>query len=180
MRIYTRTGDDGTTALFGGQRVNKDDLRLEAYGTLDELNAVVGMLGEHPACSEDRPWLRTLQNDLFNLGSHLATVDPEMARHLPALPEGRIAEMEQWMDERDAQLPELRSFILPGGHPAVAAAHVCRTVSRRAERRVVALARVSDVPSTIPSYLNRLSDVFFVWSRWISLQTGTEEVLWTK
>ena len=180
MRIYTRTGDDGTTALFGGQRVNKDDLRLEAYGTLDELNAVLGMLGEHPACAEERTWLRTLQNDLFNLGSHLATVDPEMAQHLPALPETRIQEMEQWMDERDAQLPELRSFILPGGHPAVAAAHLCRTVSRRAERRVVALARVADVPSTIPSYLNRLSDTFFVWGRWLSLQTGTEEVLWTK
>ena len=160
--------------------MNKDDLRLEAYGTLDELNAVLGALGEHAECSAEKAWVRTLQNDLFNLGSHLATADPEMAKHLPALPEGRVAEMEAWMDERDAKLPELRSFILPGGHPAVAAAHLCRTVSRRAERRVVALARAADVPSVIPAYLNRLSDLFFVWGRWISLQTGTAEVLWTK
>ena len=180
MRIYTRTGDDGTTALFGGKRVNKDDLRLEAYGTLDELNAFLGALGEHEVCAEDRAWVRTLQHDLFNLGSHLATVDPEMAQHLPPLPTRRIDEMEAWMDARDTELPELRSFILPGGHPAVAAAHICRTVSRRAERRVVALARVSEVPSTIPSYLNRLSDVFFVWSRWISFKSGSDEVLWTK
>ena len=180
MRIYTRTGDDGTTALFGGQRVNKDDLRLEAYGTLDELNAFLGALGEHELCADDRGWVRRLQNDLFNLGSHLATVDPEMAQHLPPLPEGRIAEMEAWMDERDAQLPELRSFILPGGHPAVAAAHVCRTVARRAERRLVALAGHADVPALVPAYVNRLSDVFFVWGRWISKQSGTDEVLWSK
>ncbi len=180
MRIYTRNGDDGTTALFGGQRVNKDDLRLEAYGTLDELNAFLGALGEHPVCAEERDWVRTLQHDLFNLGSHLATVDPDMAQHLPPLPEGRIAEMEAWMDARDAELPALKSFILPGGHPAVAAAHVCRTVARRAERRLVALSHHAEVPALIPQYINRLSDVFFVWGRWISMQSGTAEVLWTK
>jgi cob(I)alamin adenosyltransferase len=180
MRIYTRTGDDGTTALFGGKRVNKDDLRLEAYGTLDELNAFVGALGEHAACEPDLDWLRTLQNDLFNLGSHLATVDPAMLQHLPALPEGRIQAMEAWMDEKDANLPELKSFILPGGHPAVASAHICRTLSRRAERRVVALARTEEVPDCIPSYLNRLSDVFFVWGRSLAARTNSKEVLWSK
>lgn len=180
MRIYTRTGDDGTTALFGGQRVNKDDLRLEAYGTLDELNAFLGALGEHPVCAEERDWVRTLQHDLFNLGSHLATVDPDMAQHLPPMPGERIAEMEAWMDARDAELPELKSFILPAGHPAVAAAHVCRTIARRAERRLVALARNAEVPALIPTYINRLSDVFFVWGRWISFKSGTDEVLWTK
>lgn len=180
MRIYTRTGDDGTTALFGGQRVNKDDLRLEAYGTLDELNALLGALGEHEACTGERAWVRTLQNDLFTLGSHLATADPAMLKHLPSLPEGRIAEMEAWMDERDAQLPPLQAFILPGGHPAVAAAHVCRTVARRAERRIVALGRNTELPPVIAAYVNRLSDLFFVWGRWIAFESGINDVLWSK
>lgn len=180
MRIYTRTGDDGTTGLFGGERVTKDDLRLEAYGTVDELNAFLGALGEHGACSEMREWVRTLQRDLFTIGSHLATVDANMAQHLPELPTGRIDEMERWMDEHAADLPELKSFILPGGHAAVAAAHQCRTICRRAERRVVALARTSEVPGSIPKYLNRLSDVFFVWSRWLTQRTKSDEILWKK
>jgi len=180
MRIYTRTGDDGTTALFGGKRVTKDDLRLEAYGTVDELNAFLGALGEHEACAGMRAWVRTLQRDLFTIGSHLATVDADMAQHLPELPSGRINEMERWMDEHADSLPELTSFILPGGHAAVAAAHQCRTICRRAERRVVALAREGDVSNSIPKYLNRLSDVFFVWGRWLTQQTGSEEVLWKK
>lgn len=180
MRIYTRTGDDGTTALFGGKRVTKDDLRLEAYGTVDELNAFLGALGEHEACAEMGQWVRTLQRDLFNLGSHLATVDQDMAQHLPPLPIGRIDEMETWMDQHAANLPELTSFVLPGGHSSVAAAHQCRTICRRAERRVVALARSSEVHEGIPKYLNRLSDVFFVWGRWLTFQTGAAEILWKK
>lgn len=183
MRIYTRTGDDGTTALFGGNRVAKDDLRIEAYGTLDELNAFVGALADHAvlqASPEDGQLLGQIQIDLFNLGSHLATTDEAMRVHLPALPEERAGELEAWMDAATAGLPELRNFILPGGHPAVSAAHLCRVVSRRAERRVVALARVEPVDPVIGQYLNRLSDWFFVLSRVLAARAGAPEVYWRK
>ncbi|MEY5044064.1 MAG: hypothetical protein RJA19_1291 [Bacteroidota bacterium] len=182
MRIYTRTGDDGTTALFGGARLSKDDLRIEAYGTLDELNAFVGALADHAAVqadTEDAALLRQIQVDLFNLGSHLATTDAAMRVHLPALPAEREAAMEAWMDRRTAALPELRNFILPGGHPAVSAAHLCRVVSRRAERRVVALARAEAVDPAVGRYLNRLSDWFFVLARVLADRAGAAEVYWT-
>jgi len=179
MQIYTRTGDDGTTGLFGGGRVRKDALRIEAYGTLDELNAHVGALADQPALPpEDVAWLRTLQADLFAMGSHLATTGEEMRQHLPPLPVDRIAEMEAWMDQTSTALPPLTAFILPGGHPAVSAAHLCRVVCRRAERRVVALADHEAIEDIIPQYLNRLSDVFFMWARRISHHTNTEEILW--
>jgi len=182
MRIYTRTGDDGTTALFGGARLSKDDLRIEAYGTLDELNAFVGALADHApvqADAEDAALLRQIQVDLFNLGSHLATTDEEMRVHLPALPAEREAAMEAWMDLRTGALPELRNFILPGGHPAVSAAHLCRVVSRRAERRVVALARAEPIDPAVGRYLNRLSDWFFVLARVLADRAGAAEVYWT-
>lgn len=179
MQIYTRTGDDGTTGLFGGGRIRKDHLRIEAYGTLDELNVHVGSFadfGELPA--DDVAFLRTIQSDLFAMGSHLATVGEEMRAHLPALPSGRIAEMEAWMDTVTAELTELRTFVLPGGHPVVSAAHLCRVVCRRAERRVVSLAEVEAVADVIPRYLNRLSDVFFTWGRRCSVLAGVEEIPW--
>lgn len=179
MQIYTRTGDDGTTGLFGGGRVRKDALRIEAYGTLDELNAHLGALADQPDLpTEDVAWLRTLQADLFAMGSHLATTGEEMRQHLPPLPVDRIAEMEAWMDQTSTALPPLTAFILPGGHPAVSAAHLCRVVCRRAERRVVALADHETIEAIIPQYLNRLSDLFFMWARRISHHTNTEEILW--
>ena len=181
MRIYTRTGDDGSTSLFGGRRVPKDDLRIEAYGTVDELNAFLGALADHPEIAghpDDAVLAATLSSDLFTLGSHLATADPEMRVHLPALPEGRLAEFEAQMDRWTAELPELRNFILPGGHPAVSAAHICRVLSRRAERRVISLHREDPVDPAISAYLNRLSDLFFVWSRILGARTGTAERVW--
>jgi len=179
MQIYTRTGDDGTTGLFGGGRVRKDALRIEAYGTLDELNAFVGALADFEALPEaDRTLLRQHQADLFAMGSHLATVGEEMQAHLPQLPGGRIEEMEAWMDQTSSSLPPLKAFVLPGGHTMVSAAHLCRVVCRRAERRVVALAELETIDPVIPQYLNRLSDVFFVWSRRISLLTNTPEIIW--
>ena len=179
MQIYTRTGDDGTTGLFGGGRVRKDALRIEAYGTLDELNAFVGALADQPVLPpSDLAFLRQIQADLFAMGSHLATTGEEMRQHLPALPTDRIAGMETWMDEATSALPALTAFILPGGHPAVSAAHLCRVVCRRAERRVVALADVERVDAVIPQYLNRLSDVFFTWARRISDLAGADEITW--
>lgn len=180
MRIYTRTGDDGTTSLFGGQRLSKDDLRIEAYGTLDELNVHIGALGAHDAVanSEDALLLSTIQSDVFSWGSHLATVDPEMAKHLPPVPTSRVVEMEAWMDAKNDQLPPLSQFILPGGHAAVLAAHQCRVVCRRGERRVIALGRNAAIPEGLIAYLNRLSDLFFVWSRHLHVVTNTPEIPW--
>lgn len=181
MRIYTRTGDDGTTSLFGGQRVNKDDMRIEAYGTLDELNAAMGLLCSTEGFTEDADgvaWLQTLQSDVFTLGSHLATTDEAMAKHLPDVPQERTKEMESWMDVTSKSLPPLTNFLLPGGHPAISACHACRVTCRRAERRVITLARHADVPDGVLPYLNRLSDVFFMWSRHLHAALSVDEIPW--
>lgn len=179
-RIYTRTGDDGSTGLFGGGRIAKDDIRVEAYGAVDELNAVLGVA---IACMEDdgiRARLQRLQPDLFAIGAHLATPDTASpaARHLPSLPQTRAAEMEQWIDEADAELPPLRVFIMPGGRPDAAALHHARTVCRRAERRVVALAAEQDVPTAAIIYLNRLSDLLFALARLANHRGGAGDVEW--
>ena len=180
MRIYTRTGDDGTTSLFGGQRISKDDLRIEAYGTLDELNVCLGALGAHAVVAEssDLSFLRSVQSDVFSWGSHLATTDPKMIQHLPEVTGGRVAEMEAWMDEKNEALEPLTQFLLPGGHLAIADAHACRVVCRRAERRVISLANSTDVPEGLVAYLNRLSDVFFVWSRVLHKALDVPEIPW--
>lgn len=177
FRIYTKTGDQGETGLFGGRRIPKDDLRIEAYGTVDELNAVTGLLADELKDVAILAFLRQVQADLFVLGSHLA-MDPEKNLALPPLPLGRIEEMEALMDQWDDQLPPLRHFILPGGHPQVSHAHLARCVCRRAERRVVSLNREAPLDPGIVRYLNRLSDLFFLLARELSRQTGTEEIKW--
>ena len=181
MRIYTRTGDQGTTGLFGGQRIQKDDVRIEAYGTLDELNVELGAFSTFDIINnheDDLTWLRTLQSDLFTWGSHLATTDEAMLQHLPALPLSRVQEMERWMDSANENLPELKQFLLPGGSQVITTCHRCRVLCRRAERRVIALSHLGPIPEGIIAYLNRLSDLFFVWSRVLHTQTGTEEIPW--
>jgi cob(I)alamin adenosyltransferase len=180
-RIYTRTGDDGTTGLFGGVRVPKADPRVEAYGEVDELNALVGWVATQVRTAEISARLHLLQADLLTIGSHLATPPALPGRKrpsLPALPDSRATEMEQWIDESEAVLPELRSFILPGGSAGGAALHVLRTVCRRAERRVTALAAQGDVDAAIIVYLNRLSDLLFSWARLENLNAGAEEHRW--
>lgn len=180
-RIYTRTGDAGQTGLFGGDRVSKAHPRVEAYGAVDELNAQLGLA----ACSIyessllDR--IRLLQSDLFTIGAHLATPADESSKsrsHLPDLPLSRDAEIESWIDEVEATLEPLRSFILPGGSPAAAALHVCRTVCRRAERRVVALAATESVDPTIVVLLNRVSDFLFVAARAMNSEAGVADTHW--
>jgi cob(I)alamin adenosyltransferase len=179
-RIYTKAGDQGQTHLAGGQRVAKDSLRIECYGTIDELNAFVGMAGV--SCGDSLPELaailRRVQHELFNLGSILATrpqdVHPKQARITSA----EIEKLEEEIDRMNASLAPLRSFVLPGGSRLNTELHACRTICRRAERVAVSLAREEEIPPEVIQYLNRLSDAFFVWSRWANKLLGVPEVLW--
>ena len=183
MKIYTRTGDTGETALFGGGRVAKDHLRVAAYGTVDELNATIGWAATQSVDADVRARLGLLQHDLFTLGSELATPPARDGRRrpdVPSLPIERIGEMEAWMDMADAELPELRAFVLPGGSPGAAALHVARTVCRRAERVVVHLAADEDVSADLLTYLNRLSDLLFTLARLENHRHGTGDVEWEK
>ncbi len=177
FKIYTKTGDKGDTGLFGGKRIPKDDLRIEAYGTIDELNAIVGMLADEVTFTTLKELLRLLQHDLFIIGSHLAT-EPGKSLKLPALPVHRVSAMEEQMDQWDAELPALKNFILPGGHPVISKAHLARCVCRRAERRVISLGRREDVSPDIVIYLNRLSDLFFMLGRKLAHDLQVEEIIW--
>src|SRR5579864_2635242 len=179
-RIYTKAGDKGQTHLAGGQRVPKDSLRIECYGTVDELNAFVGMACVSAADSVVQliPILRRVQHELFNLGSILATkpedVHPKQAR----ITDKEIAQLEREIDAMNEDLPKLRSFVLPGGTRLNAHLHIARTVCRRAERLLVALAREEEIPPETIRYLNRLSDAIFVWSRWANFVLHVPELLW--
>ena len=183
MKIYTRTGDDGGTALFGGGRVPKAHARVEAYGTVDELNAVVGMAIAQVGDREIGDRLRTVQHDLFTLGADLATPPARAGRKrpaTPALPSARVAEMERWMDEADEELPPLTAFVLPGGAAGSATLHLARTVCRRAERSVVSLMDSDPVSEGIIPYLNRLSDLLFTFARLENHRSGLPDVEWKK
>ena len=181
-RVYTRTGDTGQTALAGGQRVPKDSLRIEAYGTVDELNAFLGIARasaqETEATHPLAEILLRVQHELFNLGSILATLPKDVHPKQARVTEVEVTQLETEMDRMNEDLPPLRSFVLPGGTRLNAELHVCRTVCRRAERLSVALARQENIPAEAIRYLNRLSDALFVWSRWASHVTGAAETLW--
>lgn len=177
FKIYTKTGDDGTTGLFGGARLTKDHIRIEAYGTVDELNASLGGIAAHAHVTGLEADLQGIQSLLFNIGAVLAS-DPGKDMVVPDLAESDIAWLEQAIDRMDTELPELRHFILPGGSPGVAAAHMARTVCRRAERRCVTLSQQADVPGVVLRYLNRLSDYLFVLARWIGHREGSPEIRW--
>ncbi|MDR1414892.1 MAG: cob(I)yrinic acid a,c-diamide adenosyltransferase [Odoribacteraceae bacterium] len=179
MKIYTKTGDSGQTSLIGGTRAGKDTARLEAYGTVDELNAHLGMIRSLEAGEEIKQELVEIQQTLFVVGASLAT-DPAKIPPAPRplLDEGAITFLERAIDLADATLPSSRHFILPGGHPTVAACHVARTVCRRAERRVVALSKEDEVDCNVLRYLNRLSDYLFILARRLSRDLGAEEINW--
>ncbi len=176
-KIYTKTGDKGQTSLFGGKRLAKSDLRIEAYGTVDELNASVGYLSELLDDSTIKEVLFKVQNKLFNIGSKLA-VDPSKNFEMPLVNESDIILLESEIDKMDNDMPPLKSFILPSGHPHGAYTHVVRTVCRRSERRVVALDLESEVDPMIIAYLNRLSDYLFTLSRYIVQVNGGSERIW--
>ncbi|MBN8730027.1 MAG: cob(I)yrinic acid a,c-diamide adenosyltransferase [Acidobacteria bacterium] len=181
-RIYTKRGDGGETTLVGGQTVPKDALRIESYGTVDELNAAVGMAcvsaGERTETARLAAILKRVQHELFNLGSILATLPEDVHPKQPRVTDADIEQLEREMDEMNETLPALRSFVLPGGCRLNAELHLARTVCRRAERVAVALARQEEVPTEAVRYLNRLSDALFVQSRWAAQALGEKEVLW--
>jgi cob(I)alamin adenosyltransferase len=176
-KIYTKTGDKGETSLFGGARLSKDNIRIEAYGTIDELNATIGYLYEVVPAKDVREVLFVVQNKLFNIGSVLA-VDPTKDFELPGVNEDDVTLLEREIDRMQATLPELKQFVLPSGHRNGASAHISRTVCRRAERRIVSLSARSDVDDLILTYLNRLSDYLFTLARYLVYQNGSEEVKW--
>lgn len=183
MKIYTRTGDRGETGLFGGGRVPKAHLRVEAYGTVDELNAVLGLCVEGVQDGGIREKLARVQQDLFNLGASLATPGAEdgTARPaLPPLPGGRVEEMEAWIDGATGEVPQLRAFILPGGTRGAGLLHLARTVCRRAERAVVRLDQEESTHPGVLPYLNRLSDLLFALARLENGRQGVADVLWEK
>ena len=185
-RVYTRTGDRGDTGLAGGQRVPKDGARIEAYGTVDELNSFLGvaratvteMAGMEPRLAILAAIMLRVQHELFNLGSILATLPQDVHPKQARVTDAEVTQFEREMDRMNEDLPPLRSFVLPGGSRLNAELHVARTVCRRAERACVALGRVESIPPEAVKYLNRLSDALFVWSRWASHVTHTPETLW--
>ncbi|HEY4058146.1 MAG TPA: cob(I)yrinic acid a,c-diamide adenosyltransferase [Kofleriaceae bacterium] len=182
-KVYTKGGDKGETSLIGGDRVGKDDPRLDCYGTVDELNATLGLvrtaLASSAAGAHMLPIIHRVQNELFNLGAELATPDADRRAKLPRIEQRHVDGLERDIDAVNDDLPPLTSFVLPGGGAASAAFHVSRTVARRTERLVVALAKSEDIGGELPIiYLNRLSDAFFVWGRWCALKDGQPEPLW--
>jgi cob(I)alamin adenosyltransferase len=178
MKIYTKTGDKGKTSLVGGTRVSKGDLKIESYGTVDELNSWIGVLRDSEVNYSRRDLLKEIQDRLFTIGADLASEPEQTKKKIPDLFETDIELLEKQMDEMNEVIPPLRAFVLPGGHQAVSFAHVARTVCRRAERLVIRLNEVEEVNSLIIKYLNRLSDYLFVLSRKITQELGTEEVAW--
>ena len=180
MKIYTKTGDAGTTSLVGGKRVDKACARLESYGTIDELNANIGLLLTYVTDVAEKECLISVQNCLFVIGAQLAT-EPE-SPHQPAciITPDDVRELEQSIDRASNDLPKWRGFTLPGGCRAAALAHVCRTVCRRAERRILALNASEKVEPQILAYVNRLSDYFYVLALRLNFLQGTEEILWKK
>lgn len=177
MKIYTKVGDKGTTSLFGGKIVHKSDARLEAYGTIDELNSHIGLLISFSQVPEVRAELNEIQNKLFVIGSNLAN-DPEKGISLSSIDDDDILMLEKSIDHMDENLNPLRNFILPGGSASIAQAHVCRTVCRRAERRIVLLGLEDENIQRIVKYVNRLSDYFFTVARFLAHKENIEEVIW--
>ncbi len=180
FKIYTKTGDKGSTSLIGGVRVPKNHIRIESYGTVDELNSVIGMVNDMAANAKISQWLREIQDRLFTVGSVLATApDKDVKMKLPDVHESDITWLEERIDEMDTELPQMRSFIIPGGNLASSTAHVARCVCRRAERICVAMQEEGEhVPELIIKYLNRLSDFLFALARYITHINGGEDMPW--
>lgn len=181
-KVYTKAGDQGSTQLIGGQKVSKASERIDCYGTIDEVNATIGMCisALEGSAAEDKlvATLVRIQNELFNVGTQLATPDAERRKTMPDITEAHVARLEEDMDALNEELPELRSFVLPGGSSASASFHLARTVCRRAERAVVALAASAEVDNRHLKYLNRLSDALFVFGRYSLFADKRPESLW--
>jgi cob(I)alamin adenosyltransferase len=178
MKIYTRTGDDGTTGLLGASRVPKHDPRVEAYGCVDELNAVLGVARAADAGRLVDEHLARLQESLFQVGAELATTDAKLLATLARVSDDDVAALERLIDRFEAELPPLTRFILPGGTPLAAHLHLARTVCRRAERRVTSLAERDPIDPRLVRWLNRLADLLFVMARWANARGGGAETAW--
>ena len=179
LKIYTKTGDKGKTSLLGGEKVDKSDLQIEAYGNVDELNSFVGLLQNQSGIdSSKRTQLIWIQENLFSLGSILACSTDFKGMKLPEITITQTKQLETWIDKYEEDLAELTSFILPGGHPSVSACHICRTVCRRAERSIVKWSAHKEIDENITSFINRLSDYFFILARTISKDLNLEETPW--
>lgn len=178
MKIYTRKGDTGTTGLIGGTRVLKSSLRIESYGTVDELNSYLGLIRDQEINTTYRDQLLEIQDRLFTIGSSLASDPEKSTMKIPDLIQSDIDSLEKWMDVMNEELPEMRSFILPGGHTTVSFCHIARCVCRRAERCVVDLQQHEFVAEPVLSYLNRLSDYLFVLCRKLSMDLNVSEQPW--
>lgn len=180
-RIYTKTGDKGTTSLVGGVRVPKTHIRLEAYGTIDELNSHLGLLQTYLTEETDRQLLACVQNKLFSVGSYLATDQTQTDLRMESrIDDADVELLERAIDEADDALPALTAFILPGGTRGAAVCHICRTVCRRAERRILALGAACEVDPKVTAYVNRLSDYLFVLARKLNQLTKTDDFFWNK
>jgi cob(I)alamin adenosyltransferase len=178
FKIYTKTGDKGTTGLYGGERREKDDIRIEAYGTVDELNSFIGLVRDSTTNEVWKERLTGIQEVLFDIGSHLAA-QPGKKLQLPELDESLVKRLEDLIDELDETLPPLRAFILPGGEISISYTHLARTVCRRAERRVISLSRLEETHPIIIPFLNRLSDFLFTFSRYLAKELNIKEIEWT-
>ncbi|MFZ9002956.1 MAG: cob(I)yrinic acid a,c-diamide adenosyltransferase [Bacteroidetes bacterium] len=181
MKIYTKTGDEGTTALFGGTRVPKHHIRIQSYGTVDELNSWLGLLRDQPVAPRHREFLLAVQDRLFTMGSILAREpdkSPRRGGELPQLLMADVEALESEIDTLNESLPPMTHFILPGGHPFVSSCHIARTVCRRAERMTTLLNEHSGVPPVVLAYLNRLSDYLFVLARKLSSEAQADEIKW--
>lgn len=177
--VYTKTGDKGTTGLIGGTRVPKADIRLEAYGTADELNAELGLLATYLTDEQDRVFVAGIQNKLFSIGSHLATDREKVAlKEAAILTINHIDEIEKEIDRLDEQIPPARAFVIPGGSRGAAVCHICRTVCRRLERRVLSLQEKHPVSPEVATFINRLSDYLFILSRKINIDEKIGEIFW--
>jgi len=178
MKIYTKTGDKGNTSLFGGTRVSKADNRIETYGTIDELNSYIGLIRDTQSGTARKATLKEIQDRLFTIGSHLASDNKSKMERVPDLVDMDVEFLEQEMDDMDRDLPEMKSFILPGGHVHVSYCHLARCVCRRTERLAIKLSESVQVEPIIIRYLNRLSDYLFVLARKVALELGVDEVPW--
>ena len=177
MKIYTKTGDKGQTSLFGGTKVSKDNIQIESYGTVDELNSHIGSVINMLSDPSSVSLLKRVQSILFDIGSHLAS-DGKMPEYLPEIKDNIVNQLEEAIDQMDANLEPLKTFILPGGNEAIARIHICRTVCRRAERRVVTYDQLQALNPLLIQYLNRLSDYFFVLARYQAKLDGVDETKW--
>lgn len=178
MKIYTKTGDSGQTSLIGGTRIPKHHYRIEAYGTVDELNSWIGLIGDECAEEELKLFLRKIQHQLFDLGSNLAADPQKNKMKLPEIEEGDVTAIEARIDKMNLALPELKNFILPGGHAEVSHIHIARCVCRRAERNMTALHEAEKINETLIHYVNRLSDFLFVLARYKALYLNVNEIKW--